>query len=229
MPPADGTLAVNFGQLLERWTGGLVQATRHQVIAPKRLRFSIPFFDEPRVDARIAPLPITDTGGFTPLPYGGYLWEAATNFVERARVRHLRAPRQGFLMQSWTPDRACDPDYDSPSKIDVTMTPFFTLPEDLVWTATAPGVRRAVMLDGPELMLVAFSFDAGAVGALHSHPHVQASYVAEGLFDVTVDGVTTRLGKGAGFIVSPDLVHGVVAITDGVLADSFTPRRDDFT
>lgn len=108
------------------------------------------------------------------------------------------------------------------------MTPFFTLPDDLVWTTTAAGARRAVMLDRPELMVVAFSFDAGAVGALHSHPHVQASYVAEGQFDVTVDGVTSRLSKGAGFIVAPDLVHGVVAITDGVLIDSFTPRREDF-
>ncbi|TGT18439.1 isopenicillin N synthase family oxygenase, partial [Mesorhizobium sp. M4B.F.Ca.ET.172.01.1.1] len=35
VPPANGTLAVNFGQLLERWTGGRVRATRHRVIAPK--------------------------------------------------------------------------------------------------------------------------------------------------------------------------------------------------
>ena len=108
------------------------------------------------------------------------------------------------------------------------MTPFFTLPENLAWTETAPGARRAVMLDRPELMLVAFAFDKGAVGALHSHPQVQTSYVAEGVFDVTVDGETTRLGKGAGFIVAPNLVHGVVAVTGGLLVDSFTPRRDDF-
>ncbi len=108
------------------------------------------------------------------------------------------------------------------------MTPFFTLPDDLAWTETAPGARRAVMLDRPELMVVAFRFEAGAVGALHSHPHVQASFVAEGLFNVTVDGETTRLGKGAGFIVAPNLVHGVEALEAGLLVDSFTPRRDDF-
>jgi isopenicillin N synthase-like dioxygenase len=94
VPPADGTLAVNFGQLLERWTGGVVQATRHRVIAPKRARFSIPFFYEPRVDARIAPLPIEGGGGFAPFLYGDYLWVSATNFVEMAGVKHLRAPRQ---------------------------------------------------------------------------------------------------------------------------------------
>jgi len=93
VPPADGMLAVNFGQLLERWTGGVVQATRHRVIAPKQARFSIPFFYEPRADARIAPLPIAGSGDFAPFLYGDYLWEQATNFVEMAGVKGLRKPR----------------------------------------------------------------------------------------------------------------------------------------
>jgi quercetin dioxygenase-like cupin family protein len=104
----------------------------------------------------------------------------------------------------------------------------YTLPEDTIWTEVAPGSHRAVLSHRPELMLVAFRFEKGAVGALHCHPHTQVSYVAEGTFDVTVDGVTTRLGSGSSFIVAPNLVHGVVAITPGLLIDSFTPQRDDF-
>ncbi|CAN5187970.1 2-oxoglutarate and iron-dependent oxygenase domain-containing protein [soil metagenome] len=95
VPPADGMLAVNFGQLLERWTEGVVQATRHRVIAPKRERFSIPFFYEPRVDARIAPLPLKGASDFLPFFYGDYLWESATNFVEMVGVKDLRRPRHG--------------------------------------------------------------------------------------------------------------------------------------
>ncbi|RWC47504.1 MAG: isopenicillin N synthase family oxygenase [Mesorhizobium sp.] len=95
VPPANGTLAVNFGQLLERWTGGRVRATRHRVIAPKTTRFSIPFFYEPRADAEIAPLPLTDTELFEPFLYGDYLWETATNFVEMSGIKHLRQPRRG--------------------------------------------------------------------------------------------------------------------------------------
>lgn len=94
VPPSDGTLAVNFGQLLERWTGGVVQATRHRVVAPKTARYSIPFFYEPRVDAEIAPLPLEGAATFRPFLYGDYLWESATSFVEMAGVKTLRTPRR---------------------------------------------------------------------------------------------------------------------------------------
>lgn len=94
VPPVEGTLAVNFGRLLDRWSGGRVKATLHRVIAPGRERFSIPFFYEPRVDAEIAPLPIAGVEPFAPFLYGDYLWDAATKFVEQAGIRHLRQPRR---------------------------------------------------------------------------------------------------------------------------------------
>lgn len=90
------------------------------------------------------------------------------------------------------------------------------------------GSTRRVILDLPELMLVEFTFVKGGVGPPHSHPHLQTSYVAEGVFDVTIDGVTKRLEAGGAYIVPSGVVHGVVAIEAGKLIDSFTPRRDDF-
>jgi len=108
------------------------------------------------------------------------------------------------------------------------MPDFYTLPEDVRWTEVSPGNRRAILSHRPEMMLVAFGFDKGAIGALHSHPHMQVSYVAEGAFEVTVDGVTTTLKAGSSFIVAPNLIHGVVALQDGLLIDTFTPSREDF-
>ena len=90
------------------------------------------------------------------------------------------------------------------------------------------GSSRRVILDLPELMLVEFTFVAGGIGALHSHPHLQTSYVAEGTFEVTIDGVTETIEAGGAYIVPSGLVHGVKALTAGKLIDSFTPRRDDF-
>jgi isopenicillin N synthase-like dioxygenase len=57
VPPREGTLAVNFGKLLESWTGGRIRATEHRVLGSAQERRSIPFFYEPRADAVIAPCP----------------------------------------------------------------------------------------------------------------------------------------------------------------------------
>lgn len=103
----------------------------------------------------------------------------------------------------------------------------FAQPEDGKLTQLDGSTRR-VILDLPELMLVEFTFVKGGVGALHNHPHVQSSYIVEGVFDVTIDGVTERIAAGGAYIVPSGLMHGVVAVEAGRLIDSFTPRREDF-
>ena len=70
----------------------------------------------------------------------------------------------------------------------MTDTTLFSAPDAKPWTPTSDGNRRRVLLHTDELMMVEFGFEKGGVGALHSHPHVQSSYVADGRFEVTIDG-----------------------------------------
>jgi quercetin dioxygenase-like cupin family protein len=107
-------------------------------------------------------------------------------------------------------------------------TKLFAQAQEGEWAQTPDGNRRRVILHTPELMMVEFAFNKGGVGAMHSHPHVQASYVAEGAFEVTIDGKTETIAAGGGYIVPSNLVHGVRALEAGRLIDSFTPRRGDF-
>ncbi len=107
------------------------------------------------------------------------------------------------------------------------MPKLFAQPEDGKVTQL-DGSSRRVILDLPELMLVEFTFEKGGIGQLHSHPHLQTSYVASGVFEVTIDGVTETIAAGGAYIVPSGLVHGVKALEAGTLIDSFTPRRDDF-
>ena len=51
------------------------------------------------------------------------------------------------------------------------------------------GVTRQVLSESPELMLVAVRFEKDAVGAPHSHPHVQATLVEAGRFALTAGHV----------------------------------------
>ncbi|MBS0373088.1 MAG: isopenicillin N synthase family oxygenase [Proteobacteria bacterium] len=93
VPPEEGTVVVNFGALLDRWTGGRLRATEHRVLGTGSERYSMPFFYEPRVDARIVPLPIAGAPVFAPFVFGDYLWTAVTRFVEFRGLESLRAPR----------------------------------------------------------------------------------------------------------------------------------------
>ncbi|WP_420409351.1 cupin domain-containing protein [Hoeflea sp.] len=92
-----------------------------------------------------------------------------------------------------------------------------------------PGVTRQVLSETPDMMVVAFRFEApGAEGKPHSHPHVQSTYVESGRFTFTVAGETIEVGRGDSFVIPSNAVHGCVCLEPGTLIDTFTPRRDDF-
>lgn len=110
----------------------------------------------------------------------------------------------------------------------MSSSDLFVSAEGAEWVSPEPGVTRRIMTYLPEMMMVEVVFEAGAIGAKHNHPHIQASYVAEGAFEVTIDGRTETLAKGGSFIVPPDLVHGVKALEAGRLIDVFTPHRAEF-
>jgi isopenicillin N synthase-like dioxygenase len=94
VPPAEATLAVNFGKVLERWSGGRIKATEHRVIGMGQVRMSVPFFYEARAEAEIRPLPIDPENAFEPFLYGDHLWAATTQFVEFRGMESLRPPRK---------------------------------------------------------------------------------------------------------------------------------------
>ncbi|MBM3629804.1 MAG: isopenicillin N synthase family oxygenase [Alphaproteobacteria bacterium] len=93
VPPEEGTLAVNFGGVLERWTGGRIRATEHRVVGDGRARMSIPFFLEPAAEAVVAPLPLPGFPSFEPFAYGDHLWSAMMRFVEFRGLEAARLPR----------------------------------------------------------------------------------------------------------------------------------------
>lgn len=86
VPPAEGGIVVNFGQLLSDWIGGRIRATEHRVYGGLAERFSVPFFFEPAVDAHVAPLFLADPDWPGDLVYGDYLWARIGRFGNFAGV-----------------------------------------------------------------------------------------------------------------------------------------------
>lgn len=90
------------------------------------------------------------------------------------------------------------------------------------------GIKRQVLSEAPELMVVSFRFEKGAQGKLHNHPHVQSTYVESGRFRFSVDGAEREVGPGDCFVIPSEVMHGCTCLSAGRLIDTFTPRRDDF-
>jgi quercetin dioxygenase-like cupin family protein len=76
--------------------------------------------------------------------------------------------------------------------------------------------------------MVRVTFERGAVGGRHAHPHRQVTFVERGRFEATLGDETRLVEAGDCFFVPPDVPHGVVALEEGALVDVFTPMREEF-
>jgi quercetin dioxygenase-like cupin family protein len=90
------------------------------------------------------------------------------------------------------------------------------------------GVSRKVLSRTPDMMVVEVSFEQGGVGAVHTHPHVQSSYVISGAFEFTIDGEKVVVRKGDTITFESNAPHGTLCLEKGALLDVFAPWREDF-
>lgn len=104
----------------------------------------------------------------------------------------------------------------------------FLYESEMKWQPAGTGACRQVMAYNDDLMMVKVKFETGAVGEPHTHPHTQATCVASGVFEFTVDGETKTVRAGDGLYMKPGVLHGCKCLEAGVLIDTFAPIREDF-
>lgn len=90
------------------------------------------------------------------------------------------------------------------------------------------GVKRKILSYNDNIMCVEHSFEAGAKGKVHTHPHTQITYIAKGKFEFTIQGETKIVEKGDSLYKEGGVEHGCLCLEEGVLLDVFTPIREDF-
>lgn len=90
------------------------------------------------------------------------------------------------------------------------------------------GVTRKVLAYCKEMMCVENHFETNAIGPVHTHPHTQITYVAQGVFDFTIGDETRRVRRGDSLQKQDGVPHGCVCVEEGILVDFFTPMREDF-
>ncbi len=104
----------------------------------------------------------------------------------------------------------------------------FQFENEIKWEDLGNGVQRQVYGYDDKLMLLKVKFEKGAIGAMHSHPHSQATYIESGVFEMTIGDEVKIIKKGDGYYVPPHVVHGVTCLEPGMLVDAFSPVREDF-
>lgn len=95
------------------------------------------------------------------------------------------------------------------------------------WENAEPGVKRKIFTPGESIMMMKVHFEEGAEGKEHHHFHEQFTYVLEGEFKFFIDGEEQIVKAGETIYIPSNSKHGVIAIKEGVLLDTFTPLRKD--
>ena len=95
--PIDGTVLVNIADLLQRYTNGRVQSTRHRVVRPSSgtfdvlpARYSIPFFVHPDPETTIDPILLREGEKKLYAPVNAGEWRT----LNTAKNYHFIAPEQ---------------------------------------------------------------------------------------------------------------------------------------
>ena len=100
--------------------------------------------------------------------------------------------------------------------------------KDVALQELGGGVSRRVLAYNEQLMIVEVNFEKGGVGTVHTHPHLQSTYVRAGKFRFTIDGKDVEVGPGDTIAFPANIPHGTLCLEAGTLLDIFTPMREDF-
>jgi len=99
---------------------------------------------------------------------------------------------------------------------------------DVVGEEASPGVVRSVLAYSDSIMAVENRFEKGAIGAMHSHPHTQITYILSGIFEFTIGQEKKIVQAGDSMLDISGVMHGCTCLESGTLLDVFTPMREDF-
>jgi quercetin dioxygenase-like cupin family protein len=104
----------------------------------------------------------------------------------------------------------------------------FVYNKDVAAKDCEPGVKRKILSYTEELMMCEISFEKGACGYTHSHPHLQITYVVRGSFEFTIEGEKKIVKAGDSLFMPANSIHGTTALEEGMLVDVFSPMRKEF-
>ncbi|WP_437580849.1 cupin domain-containing protein [Sorangium sp. So ce887] len=99
---------------------------------------------------------------------------------------------------------------------------------EVVFFTPEPGLKRRILAQNPNMMLVEHHMELGWAGARHSHPHDQLVYVISGRLKFSCGDEEFEARAGDSFVVRGGVEHQAWAFEPSVVLDVFTPAREDY-
>ena len=90
-----------------------------------------------------------------------------------------------------------------------------------------PGYK-AHFVHSQNMSFAYWDIEPGIILPEHSHHNEQVVNLIEGEFDITIDGITTKLLPGMVAIIPANSKHTGIALTRSRIIDVFHPIRDDY-
>lgn len=100
--------------------------------------------------------------------------------------------------------------------------------KDVEGNSPSTGVLRKVLAYCDSAMIVEHALEPGGEVPMHSHPHVQLTYMVEGRLKLTIGDETQELAKGDTAYIPSGVQHGGICLEKGIALDFFNPMREDF-
>ena len=104
----------------------------------------------------------------------------------------------------------------------LSSSALFLFADDLPEEQLEAGIVRQIMGHDESILMARVQFETGAVGYVHSHVHSQTTYVESGEFEVTIGDTTRLVSGGDALYMPPNVPHGSVCRSAGVLIDVFS-------
>lgn len=83
------------------------------------------------------------------------------------------------------------------------------------------------IIHGKDFTWVYWEIQKGASLPEHNHVNEQLMHVIDGEFEFTIYGKKNICKKGSTFLIPSNVPHSGLAISDCILIDVFSPKRDD--
>ena len=95
------------------------------------------------------------------------------------------------------------------------------------WIDICPGIKRRTITSGTSMYQMLAQLDAGSRMPEHKHPQEQIVHVLKGRMRLIVAGVPHELTAGEAYYLASNMPHGVEAIDETMVLDTFSPPRED--